>query len=364
MFEHPKKPTAEDPVRVLIVDDSAVVRARLTKELGVFPAIEVVGSAPDPFVAREMMGKLRPEVLILDLEMPRMDGLTFLRKIMKFCPMPTIIVSSLTPRGADMATACLQAGAIDVLGKPTEVYSIADLSRELARIVMGARLVNLSRLGQAAASVQAPLEGAAVDVTTNKVIAVGASTGGTDALMQLMAPLPAWMHGMLLVQHMPEHFTTSFAARLNEVGQMEVREAQDGDTVERGVALLAPGGQQMKLVRSGSIHTVRVAPGPLVCRHAPSVEVLFESVARNARDDSMGVMLTGMGNDGASGMRSMHTAGALTVAQDESSCVVFGMPKEAIALGGVDEVIRLDLIPQRIVDFAGGKTKGKGKLAG
>lgn len=364
MLKLPKKPTAEDPVRVLIVDDSSVVRTRLTKELSAYPAIKVVGSAPDPFVARDMIAKLDPEVMILDLEMPRMDGLTFLRKVMKFRPTPTIVVSSLTPKGADMATACLQAGAIDVLCKPSEAYSIGDLSRELAGIVMGARFVNLGRIAKQASVKPPALESTAMLSTTNKIIAVGSSTGGTDALTRLLTPLPARMHGMVMVQHMPEHFTTTFAARLNELCQLEVREAKDGDTVARGLALLAPGGQQMKLVRSGAVYKVHVAPGPPVCRHAPSVEVLFESVARTAGANAMGIMLTGMGNDGAGGMRSMHDAGAFTVAQDEKSCVVFGMPKEAIAQGGVDEVIHLDRIPRRIVDYAEGKTKGKGKLAG
>jgi two-component system chemotaxis response regulator CheB len=364
MLKLPTKPTAEDPIRVLIVDDSSVVRTRLTRELSVYPAIRVVGSAPDPFVARDMIGKLDPEVLILDLEMPRMDGLTFLRKIMKFRPTPTVVVSSLTPKGAEMATACLQAGAIEVLCKPSEAYSIGDLSRELAGVLMGARYVNLERLQKRSAEAPAVIESTAMLQTTNKIIAIGSSTGGTDALTRVLTPLPARMHGIVMTQHMPEHFTATFAGRLNELCKIEVREAQDGDTVARGLALLAPGGKQMKLVRSGAVYKVRVAPGPPVCRHAPSVEVLMESVARTAGANAMGVMLTGMGNDGAGGMRSMHEAGAFNVAQDEKSCVVFGMPKEAIAAGGVDEIISLDRIPRRIVDYAEGKTKGKGKLAG
>lgn len=364
MFDLPQKATAANPVRVLIVDDSSVVRTRLTKELSVYPGIKIVGSAPDPFVARDMIAKLKPEVMILDLEMPRMDGLTFLRKVVKHHPMPVIVVSSLTPKGATMANACLQAGAIEVLCKPSEAYSIGALSRELANIVMNARFVNMKRLASKQASAPASIQSTSMLQTTNKIIAIGSSTGGTDALVNVLKPLPARMHGIVIVQHMPEHFTKSFSERLNGLCQIEVREAKDGDTIARGLALLAPGGKHMKVVRSGSTYKVAVGSGPPVCRHAPSVEVLFESTARTVGANAMGVMLTGMGNDGAGGMKSMHDAGAFTVAQDEKSCVVFGMPKEAIAAGGVDEVISLGLIARRIVDYSEGKTKGKGKLAG
>lgn len=360
----PIAPSAQNPVRVLIVDDSSLVRTRLTRELGAYPQIAVVGSAPDPFIARDLIAKLDPEVLILDLEMPRMDGLTFLRRLMQHRPIPTIVVSSLTPRGAQLAGACLQAGAIEVLCKPNEAYSIGDLSRELAGIVQSARFVNLQRLGFKATEPHASLTTTGLSETTNKIIAIGSSTGGTEALMNVLQPLPERMHGIVIVQHMPEHFTKSFAERLNDKCQIEVREARDGDTVTRGLALLAPGGKQMKLVRSGATYKVKVAPGPLVCRHAPSVEVLFESVARAAGSNAMGIMLTGMGNDGATGMLSMHQAGAFTVAQNEATCVVFGMPKEAIDVGGVDEVVPIQSIARRVVDYSEGKTKGQGKLAG
>lgn len=358
------KPTALDPVRVLVIDDSSVVRARLTKDLGSYPQIRVVGSAPDPFVARALIDKLDPEVLVLDLELPRMDGLTFLRRIMQHRPTPTIVVSSLTPKGATLASACLAAGAIDVLSKPNGSYSISDLSRELADIVLGARFVNMQRLGGMCDTPAVPLKSGAALSSTDKVIAIGASTGGTAALVEVLSPLPERMHGVVIVQHMPAHFTTRFAERLNGLCQLEVREAQDGDIVARGVALLAPGGMQMRLVRTGDAYRVRVAPGPPVMRHCPSVEVLFESVSRTAGANALGIILTGMGNDGAAALRAMHNEGALTIAQDEASCVVFGMPKEAIAAGGVDEVLSLDRIAGRVVDYAAGRARGSSKLAG
>jgi two-component system chemotaxis response regulator CheB len=310
-----------------------------------------------------MLVKFSPDVMVLDLEMPRMDGLTFLRKVMKFRPIPTIVVSSLTPKGAKLATACLQAGAIEVLCKPSDAYSVGDLSKELAHIIKGAEQINIECLAQEIQAA-APIESSAMLDSTNKVIAIGSSTGGTEALMDVLSPLPARMHGILIVQHMPGQFTQSFAERLNAACRLEVREAKDGDSVNRGVALLAPGGKHMKLTRSGTRFRVSVFEGPLVCRHAPSVEVLFESVARRAGANSMGVMLTGMGNDGALAMRSMHEAGAFNVAQDEKSCVVFGMPKEAIAAGGVDEVLSLARIPRRIVDYTEGKTSKANRMAG
>ena len=352
------------PVRVLIVDDSSLVRTRLTKELSAYPGVEVVGAAPDPFVARDMIGRLQPEALVLDLEMPRMDGLTFLRKVMRFAPMPVVVVSSLTPRGTRLATACLEAGALQVLCKPSEAYSVGDLSHELAGILQGVRHVNVKRLASRSKAVPESLTLSSLAGTTHKVIAIGASTGGTDALMRTLQPLPAQMHGIVIVQHMPADFTASFAERLNSASAIKVREATDGDTITRGQALLAPGGKQLKVVRDGARFRVKVFDGPTVCRHAPSVEVLFESVARTAGANAMGVILTGMGNDGAGGMRSLHDAGAFTVAQDEASCVVYGMPKEAVQAGGVDEVLPLDRIARRIVDYAAGKTKGQGRLAG
>ena len=346
-----------------MVDDSPVVRKRLAHELGKYEQIRVVGSAPDPFVARDEIARLDPEVLVLDLEMPRMDGLTFLRRLMAHRPMPVVIVSSLTPQGAAMATACMEAGAMSVLCKPNETYSVAELSRELAQVVINARRVNVGCLAPTQKPTVQSIRPARSLGKTTKVIAIGSSTGGTNALVQVLKPLPAEMHGILIVQHMPAQFTASFAERLNAECALEVREACDGDVLERGVALLAPGGQHMRIVRHGIEFKVRIVGGPPVCRHQPSVEVLFESVARAVGGRAMGIMLTGMGADGATGMRAMHDAGAFTVAQDEESCVVFGMPKEAIAAGGVDEVLPLTKIPGRIVDFAEGEASGSGRVA-
>lgn len=340
--------------KVLIIDDSAVVRMSLTKQLSKFEGIEVVGSAPDPYVAREMIVKLKPDVLTLDLEMPRMDGLTFLRKLMAAKPIPTIVISSLTPAGCETALACIDAGAVNVLAKPNIAYSVGDLAQELAQLIKGARYMKLEkRTGVAAQTV---ISGAMIE-TTNRIVAVGSSTGGTDALARLLAPLPATSPGMVIVQHMPAGFTASFAARLNGLSQLEVREAQDGDSVIPGRALLAPGERHMRLSRDGARYVVEVFDGERVCRHRPSVEVLFNSVAKYAASNAMGVMLTGMGDDGATAMKTMHDAGAFTVAQDKDSCVVFGMPQAAINAGGVDEVHPLDEIPSRIVDFASARFK-------
>ena len=358
-----KQASSSDPVRVLVVDDSPVVRKRLTHELGKYDQIQVVGSAPDPFVARDEIARLDPEVLILDLEMPRMDGLTFLRRLMAHRPMPVVIVSSLTPQGAEMVTACMQAGAMSVLCKPNDSYSVAELSRELAQVVINARRVNVGRLAPASRPAVQRIRPTGSLGKTNKVIAIGSSTGGTNALVQVLKPLPAEMHGILVVQHMPAQFMTTFAQRLDSECALQVREARDGDVLQRGVALLAPGGQHMRIVRHGLEFKVRIVGGPPVCRHQPSVEVLFESVARTAGDRAMGIMLTGMGADGATGMRAMHDAGAFNVAQDEETCVVFGMPKEAIAAGGVDEVLPLQKIPARIVDFAVGEASRSDRIA-
>lgn len=353
-----------DPVRVLVVDDSPVVRQRLTRELDQYERIHVVGSAPDPFAAREEIARLDPEVLVLDLEMPRMDGLTFLRRLMAHRPMPVVVVSSLTPQGAEMATACMQAGAISVLCKPSAAYTVGQLSRELARVVIDARRVNVGRLAPATRPGVPRIRSSGSLGKASKIIAIGSSTGGTNALLQVLKPLPAEMHGIVIVQHMPAQFTATFAKRLDSECALRVREARDGDVIERGVALLAPGGKHMRIVRNGVEFKVRIVGGPAVCRHQPSVEVLFESVARSVGDRSMGIMLTGMGADGATGMRAMRDAGAFTVAQDEQTCVVFGMPREAIAAGGVDEVLPLQDIAGRVVEFAEGRTARKGRAAG
>lgn len=346
------------PTRVLIIDDSAVVRKQLTEQLSQQYGIEVVGSAPDPYVGRDMIVELEPDAITLDIEMPRMDGLTFLRKLMKFHPMPVVVVSSLTPAGCDTAVACLEAGAIGVLAKPHQAYSIGNFAVELGAMLRSAQNVDVSKRISTAPSVPtAAAPSSAMIETTNKVIAIGASTGGTDAILRVISKLPTNSPGIVIALHMPAGFTTSYAHRLNELCQIEVREAADGDSVSTGVALLAPGDRHLKLARDGARYIARVVDGPRVLRHRPSVEVLFESVAEFAGANAMGAILTGMGDDGAGGLKTMRDAGAYTVAQDEASCVVFGMPKVAIQREGACDVLPLDDIPGRMIEFAAGKAK-------
>ncbi len=335
-------------IKVLIVDDSAVVRKIFSAELARDPGIEVVGTAPDPYAARDKIVLLKPDVLTLDVEMPRMDGLTFLRKLMKYYPVPTIVVSSLTAKGGDLAMEALDSGAVDVMCKPGASYSVGDMSVDLIEKIKAAAQVKLT----ARTVSEAGIPGAnklALSKTTNKVIAIGASTGGTQALQSILSALPANTPGTVIVQHMPENFTRSFANRLNEICDAEVSEAVDGDTVIPGRILIAPGNHHMVLNRSGANYFVRVTAGPLVNRHRPSVEVLFKSVAKYAGSNAVGVILTGMGADGAEGILEMKQNGAFTIAQDEASSVVFGMPKEAIKLGGIEKVSALDNIPADIL---------------
>ncbi|MCH8151769.1 MAG: chemotaxis response regulator protein-glutamate methylesterase [Planctomycetes bacterium] len=347
-------------VRVLIVDDSSIVRRVLSRELAKQPGIEVIGTAPDPYIARDKIATARPDVITLDIEMPRMDGLTFLRKIMKYHPIPTIIVSSLTPKGCDTAIACLEAGAIDVICKPGESYTVGDMAQQLGEVIRAAARAKISRPSDTDHRPPTKrVSGKAMIETTHKVIALGASTGGTEALRSVLCALPKQTPGIIMTQHMPEGFTTSFAERLNGLCEIEVREAADCDSVVPGLAILAPGNKHMRLARDGARYIVRVSDGPPVCRHRPSVEVLFETTARYAGRNAMGVIMTGMGNDGASGLRSMRKAGAVTVAQDEKSCVVFGMPREAIRLDAAAVVTPLYQIPDQIIAFASGKLRAR-----
>lgn len=350
----------EAPVSVLIVDDSSMVRRVLTRELARQPGIRVVGAAPDPFVARDMIVQLKPDVITLDIEMPRMDGLTFLRKVMKYHPMPIIVVSSLAAKGRDMAIACLEAGAIDVVAKPNESYSIGDVAGRLADLIRGAKRARL-RVASAhpPAPRPTPAPSAALAETTHKVIALGASTGGTEALRVVLESLPRNSPGIVITQHMPEGFTASFAQRLDDLCDIEVKEAADGDWVVPGRALLAPGNRHLKLDRDGARYVARVVDGPRVSRHRPSVDVLFESVSRIAGKNALGAIMTGMGGDGAAGLLAMRQAGAVTVAQDEASCVVYGMPKEAVRLGAVQVVCPLDEIARHILAYAQGLLKAK-----
>lgn len=349
-----------DPIRVLIVDDSSIVRRVLTRELGKQDGIEVVGAAPDPYIARDMIVKLKPDVITLDIEMPRMDGLTFLRKLMKHHPVPTIIVSSLTAKGCETSLACLESGAIDVLCKPGSSFSVGDMADQLTYLIRAASKAKLTPINAAPSLNQDTIRptSAMID-TTHKVIAIGSSTGGTEALARVLTALPRSSPGVVIVQHMPELFTKSFAERLDGMCEMEVLEACDGDSIIPGRVLLAPGNKQMKLVRSGAKYIVRVGDGPRVCRHRPSVEVLFQSTAKNAGRNAMGVIMTGMGHDGADGLLAMREAGATTVAQNEETCVVFGMPREAIERGAAQLIAPLGDIPGLITRYAMGKLKAK-----
>jgi two-component system, chemotaxis family, protein-glutamate methylesterase/glutaminase len=340
------------PVRVLCVDDSAMVRNVLTRELSRDKGIEVVGAAPDPYVARDMIVQLKPDVITLDIEMPRMDGVTFLRKLMKHFPLPVIVVSSLTPKGGELALEALDAGAVDVMCKPGAAYTLGDLTVELTDKIKAAARVPVRKRDAVKPAAADTVRRLSLARTTNKVIAIGASTGGTEALQRVLTVMPSNAPGIVVVQHMPEHFTRSFAGRLNELSAIEVKEAENGDRVIPGRALIAPGNYHMLLRRSGAVYHVEVKQGPLVSRHRPSVDVLFKSVARYAGRNAVGVIMTGMGADGADGMKLMHDQGAKTIAQDERTSVVYGMPKEAVARGGVDVSLPLDRIPQGALDFA------------
>lgn len=335
-------------IKVLIVDDSAIVRQIFSKELAKQPDIEVVGTAPDPFVARDKILALKPDVITLDIEMPRMDGLTFLGKLMKYYPLPVIIVSSLTRNGGKMALEAIEKGAVEVLAKPGEAYSVGDLSEQLAEKIRAAARVDLKKFTNKV-DTPSPVVVSSLSETTNKVLAIGASTGGTEALRDILSRLPRNIPGTVIVQHMPPNFTTAFAERLNTLCQFEVKETQDGDTVRQGLALIAPGNFHMILARSGAKYFVKVKTGPLVHHQRPAVDVLFKSVARYAGANAAGVILTGMGKDGAEGLLEMKTSGAKTIAQDEASCVVFGMPKEAIKLGAADRILNLRDIPAAIM---------------
>lgn len=340
-------------IKVFIVDDSAIVRKIFSEEISKEPDMEVVGTAPDPFVARDKIVYKKPDVMILDVEMPRMDGMTFLKKLMTYYPLPVIIVSSLTPKGSKMALEALEHGAIEVLSKPGGSYSVGDMSAQLKEKIRTAGHVNVTRLRAVTtpSGDSLPPISKALSETTQKLIAIGASTGGTEALKEVLVKTPLNIPGILIVQHMPPHFTTAFAERLNRLCQIEVREAKDGDSVLNGQALIAPGNFHMLLRRSGARYYVNVKDGPLVHHQRPAVDILFNSVAQYAGGNAIGVILTGMGADGAQGMMKMKEAGAKTIAQDEASCVVFGMPKEAIKLGAVDRIAPLEKIPQEIIQL-------------
>ncbi len=334
-------------IRVLIVDDSAVVRKVLTEELSRERGIDVIGTAPDPYVARDKIVQLKPDVVTLDIEMPRMDGLTFLKKLMKHYPLPVIVVSSLTQKGGTMAMEALASGAMEVISKPTAAYCVGDMGVQLADKIRAVAHIDFKhRVRPTPAPVVPISQNLALGQTTNKVLAMGASTGGTEAIKTVLSTLPPNAPGMVIVQHMPAKFTTSFAQRLDSLCQIRVKEASNGDAVVNGLALLAPGNFHMLLKRSGSRYYVEVKKGPMVHHQRPAVDVLFRSVAQTAGANAVGIIMTGMGADGAVGLLEMNNAGARTIAQDERSCVVFGMPKEAIKAGGVDKTVALKEIPR------------------
>lgn len=369
------------PIQVMIVDDSAVVRQVLQDQLSRQRDIEVLGVAPDPIFAMEKMKVHWPDVVILDIEMPRMDGITFLRQIMSTRPTPVIVCSTLSVEKAEITLQALSAGAFTTIAKPRAGLKdfLLDSSEDLVSVVRAAAKAKVDRIARrerAEEPREAPsaprgrggdgepraklspdemlpppdLSAGSVPMT-EKIVAIGCSTGGTQALEQILRELPRTVPGIVVVQHMPEMFTRSFAERLDKLCDVEVREAADGDRIVPGLVLIAPGGRHLMVARSGAQYRVEVKDGPLISRHRPSVDVLFRSVARSAGRNATGFILTGMGDDGAHGMREMHDAGSVTYAQDERTCVVFGMPKEAIRLGGVDHVVPLDRVPAAIVSI-------------
>jgi two-component system chemotaxis response regulator CheB len=329
-------------IKVLVVDDSAIVRQILSRELSRASDIEVVATAMDPFIARDKILQYHPDVMTLDIEMPRMDGLTFLRKIMQFHPIPTIIVSSLTPAGSAMSMDALAAGAIDVVSKPGEAYTVGDVSTILIDQIRAASLVSFEKIARIREGLRTSQpERCSLTKTTNKIIAIGASTGGTVAIEHVLSQVPKNAPGIVIVQHMPEKFTQSFAQRLDSICDIEVREAKNNDTILPGTALVAPGNHHTVVRRSGARYYVEIKDGPPVFHQRPSVEVMFNSVAKYVGANAVGVILTGMGADGALGLRAMRDAGARTIAQDEASSVVWGMPGEAVKCGAAEQVLPL-----------------------
>ena len=356
-----------DNIKVMIVDDSALVRQVVSQALSGAPGIEVIGTASDPLFALQKMKAQWPDVLVIDIEMPRMDGISFLKKIMAERPTPVVVCSSLAEKGAQATFEALGAGAVSIITKPKLGLKsfLEDSSNDIVQAVRSAARANMQALRHTSApALNRPKLSAdvmlsaggnrALERTTDQVVAIGTSTGGTQALEAVLTKLPATALGIVIVQHMPEKFTAMFAERLHSLCQIEVREAKHGDRVIPGRALIAPGGRHMMLKRNGAQYVVDVTDGPLVNRHKPSVDVLFRSVAKFAGANALGIIMTGMGDDGARGLKEMRDAGAKTVAQDEASCVVFGMPKEAIKLGAAEQTLPLEQIPAAIVSYGRG----------
>jgi two-component system chemotaxis response regulator CheB len=348
-------------IRVLVVDDSALVRQLLTQGLSQDPAIEVVGVAQDPYAARDRIVELRPDVVTLDVEMPRMDGVAFLQRLMPQYPLPVVMVSALTQRGKQVTLDALEAGAVDFVSKPTAniASGLGGMMMELRTKIKIAFTVDVSRLknGQAYHRTKAAMvDCGSLAESTDKIIAIGASTGGTEAIKKVIARFPSSMPGVIIVQHMPAGFTRMFAERLNKICAMQVKEAESGDRLMPGRVLVAPGQKQLRVVRSGGQYRVTCEEGEKVSGHCPSVDVMMHSVAKNVGANAVGIILTGMGSDGASGMLAMRKAGARNLAQDKASSVVFGMPKVAYEKGGAEQLVPLEEIADRVVRiFEGGK---------
>lgn len=352
-----------EKIKVLIVDDSALLRQVLSSIISSDPKLEVIGTASDPYIAASKIANELPDVITLDVEMPRMDGLTFLKKIMSQKPVPVVICSSLTEKGSDTALKALEFGAVEIITKPKlGQKQYFEESREvICDIIKAAASAKIKKIKPITELQVTPKLSADVIIekstnksmikTTETVVAVGASTGGTEALRIFLEKFPLDSPGIVIVQHMPENFTKAFAKRLDGICKISVKEAEDGDTVLRGRALIAPGNKHMLLKRSGAKYFVELKNGPLVSRHKPSVDVLFRSTARYAGANAIGVIMTGMGDDGAKGMLEMKEVGAYTIAQNEESCVVFGMPNEAIKLGGVDSILPLEVISEKVLNL-------------
>ena len=339
-------------IKVLIVDDSALVRRSLEKELSRDTDIEVVGTAADPYIARDKIIQLKPDVITLDIEMPRMDGLTFLKKLMQFHPIPIVIVSSLAKNGSAIALEALDSGAVDIMCKPGSAYSVGEMSIVLAEKIKSASHANMELVKKHLDANKPPSfpRITALSETTNKIIAIGASTGGVQAIETVIKKFPANAPGTVIVQHMPPGFTKSFAERLNGLCDVTVREAKDGDAVVTGAVLIAPGACHTFLRRSGAEYYVEVKDGPLVNRHKPSVDVLFQSAAQSGGGNVVGVILTGMGDDGAKGLLKLKEAGAVCAAQDEATSIVFGMPKAAIQIGATDTALAIEDVAAFLIE--------------
>ncbi|MDO9365674.1 MAG: chemotaxis response regulator protein-glutamate methylesterase [Methylotenera sp.] len=343
-------------IKVLVIDDSALIRSLLTEIINSQSDMQVVGAAPDPLVAREMIKHLNPDVLTLDVEMPKMDGLDFLEKLMRLRPMPVVMVSTLTERGSEITMRALELGAIDFVTKPkmsiTEgMREYTDIITDKIRVASQAKIASLPRPSAAQAATSAPVQLRNPLISSEKLLIIGASTGGTEAIKAFLLQMPSDCPGILITQHMPAGFTRSFANRLNSLCQISVQEAQGGERILPGHAYIAPGDQHLLLARSGANYVTQLSDAAPVSRHKPSVDVLFESAAAFAGRNAIGVILTGMGKDGAAGMALMKQAGAYNFAQNEESCVVYGMPKEAVAHGGVDEIAHLNDLPKLVLNY-------------